>query len=126
MHNSSLFDLWDLTLSGQIVHHCPGLFNYLVDHDCLGEGLLDGAHLDFSLKFSVFHFAKHSLELRLLLVGVLVLNGLGLVRDVFLCRGSGAWCLSFLSAGHESWPVEDLLEVGKIGCGFVYDLFPAP
>ena len=119
-------NLWDLTASLQSVHHCSGLFNDLVDHDCLGESFLDRAHLDFRLHISVFHFGEHSLELGLLLVGVLVLNGLGLIWDCFLYLGLCAWCLSFVTAGHESWPVEDLLEIGKISGGFVNDSFPAP
>lgn len=126
LHNSAAPDFWDLASSGQSVHNGPGLFDNLVDHDSLGEDLLDRAHLDFGLHVSVFHFSKHSLELGLLLVCVLVLNGLGLIGDFFFLWCTTAIGLSLAATGSTLWFVEVLGEVGKVRCGFVYDRFPAP
>ena len=73
--NGTAPDLWDLTSPGHSVHDNSGLFNCFVDHDGLGENFFNRAHLNLLLELLVFNFGQHSLELRLLFVCVLVLNG---------------------------------------------------
>jgi hypothetical protein len=57
------------------VHDNSGLLNLLIDHDGSGECLFDGAHLDLLLELLVFNLSHNGLELRLLFICVLVLNG---------------------------------------------------
>ena len=73
--NSAASDFWDLTGSGHGVHDNSGLLNLLIDHDGSGECLFDGAHLDLLLELLVFNLSHNGLELRLLFICVLVLNG---------------------------------------------------
>ena len=70
-------NFWDLTGAGHGVHNDSGLFDLLVNHDGLGEVLFDGAHLDLLLELLVFDLSHNGLELGLLFVCVLVLDGEG-------------------------------------------------
>jgi len=76
--NSALSNFGDLTGSGHGVHDNSGLLDLLIDHDGLGECFFDGAHLNLSLELLVFDLSHNGLELRLLFVCVLVLDGEGL------------------------------------------------
>jgi hypothetical protein len=81
------------------VHDSPWLFNDFIDHNLLGEGLLYWSHLDLLFHFSVLDFVDHGLELWLLLVGVLVLDGLWLIRYCFNLGGASAVGLALASTG---------------------------
>lgn len=79
LHDSALFDLGNLAGPGHHVHDSSWLLNDLVFHNLLGVDLLNGSHLDLLFHFGVLDLVDNSLELRLLLVGVLVLDGLRLI-----------------------------------------------
>ena len=86
--NGSLSDFGDLAGSGHGVHDNSGLLNLLIDHDGSGESLFDGSHLDLLLELLVFNLSDNGLELGLLFICVLVLNGEGLLFNFNL------WCAS--------------------------------
>jgi len=80
------------------VHDGSWLINALLDHDSLGERFLNWAHLDLLLHFGVFDFINNSLELRLLFVGVLVLDCLRLVLNFDYLWCTTAVCLAGATA----------------------------
>jgi hypothetical protein len=86
--NSAASDFWDLAGSGHGVHDNSGLLDLLIDHDGPGECLFDGAHLDLLLELLVFNLSYNGLELRLLFICVLVLDGEWLLFNFRLRRTS--------------------------------------
>ena len=110
------------------MHDSPWLLNFLVNHNSLGEGLLDWSHLDLLLHFGVFNLLDDGLESGLLLVGVLVLDGLGLLGNVF-CGASTvglalAGALTSTTSGTSL--VVDLIEIRELGRSFVHDVLFTP
>ena len=111
------------------MHDCPLLLNLLVDHDCLGEGLLNRAHLDLLLHVGVFNFCQDGLELGLLLVGVLVSDGLRLFWNLcsnLLCASAVSLASASAVAGVGIGLIKDLIEVWELSSGLVHDLLFAP
>jgi len=132
LHDSALFDLGNLTASGHHVHDSTDFLNSLVLHNRLGVDHFDWAHLDLLFHFGVLDLVDNGLELRLLFVGVLVLDGLRFVGDCHNLLGrTGAVSLSrtATAAGRSSAGallIEDLVEVGELRSGLVHDLLFAP
>jgi len=122
--NGSLSDFGDLAGSGHGVHDNSGLLNLLIDHDGSGESLFDGSHLDLLLELLVFNLSDNGLELGLLFICVLVLNGEGLLFN-FNLFGAGAVLLS-LAAAARVGVREHLSEMGQLLCGVVHYLPLAP
>lgn len=115
-------DLWDLTSPGHSVHDDSWLFDCFVDHDSLGENFFNRAHLNLLLELLVFNFGQHSLELRLLFVGVLMLNGERLLFNFRFASTVRLPC----AAATGICSREHLLEVGEFFRSVVYNLPFAP
>jgi len=99
LHDSALFDLRDLTSPGHHVHDSPWLINGLLDHDSLDVRLLNWAHFNLLFHFCVLDFINNSLELRLLFVGVLVLDCLRCICNfLYFLGGATAVCLAGATA----------------------------
>jgi hypothetical protein len=122
--NSAASDFWDLAGSGHGVHDDSGLLDLLIDHDGPGECLFDGAHLDLLLELLVFNLSYNGLELRLLFICVLVLDGEWLLFNFRLLRTT-AVCLS-LAAAARVGVREHLFEMGQLLRGIFHYLPLAP
>lgn len=131
LHDSAVFDLRDLTSPGHHVHDSPWLINALLDHDSLGERFLNWAHFNLLLHFRVLDFINNSLELRLLFVGVLVLdalwfvgNGLHFLRCACAVGLASAGTAS--SSSSRTRLIEDLVEIGERLSSLAHNLLLAP